>query len=311
MSTTSFPGFDCEHVFTLADLEHWQRREPSLAVIGQPIGHSRSPRMQNAALAALAGEAPELARWRYYKFEIAPQALPQALQLFHGHNFIGLNLTLPHKVLACAHVTHLAAAAAAAGAVNTLVRNPDGYTGHNTDGPGFARALLENPGAPLRDATIALLGAGGAARAIAATALSEGCSALWIGNRDSTRLETLLSALRKSFPEAAGRIRGFLLSAGIIPLPEIPTGAIVVNATSLGLKPDDPSPVPASFWRPEMCAYDIVYGSSETAFLRDARVAGAPGADGRSMLCWQGALAFELWTGRKAPVELMRQMLEG
>ncbi|MDR2845525.1 MAG: shikimate dehydrogenase [Puniceicoccales bacterium] len=310
MCTASHSGFDFERVHTLDDLRHWQRRETSLAVLGQPIRHSRSPRMQNAALDALAPSVPSLAGWRYFKFEIEPENLGEALTLFHQHRFQGLNLTLPHKVLACEHVTRCEGIAGAIGAVNTLLREADGYAGYNTDGTGFERAVRETLGVALRGAAVVLLGAGGAARAVAAAALDGGCRALLLGNRGTERREALVALLNERFPATAGavpRVRGFSLEA----LPaDIPADALVVNATALGLKPDDASPVPSAFWRSGMSACDIVYGAGETAFLREAREAGVVGTDGLAMLCWQGALAFELWTGRPAPVAVMMQALK-
>jgi shikimate dehydrogenase len=313
---------DREKIFTLDDLRQWSRPGVSLAVLGSPIAHSRSPRMHNAALAELVAQgAAELADWRYYKFEVPPERLEEALPLFFERGFKGLNLTLPHKVLALPLLARLEESGAAAGAVNTLVAGPGGYTGHNTDGAGFARALREGLGVGLAGAVVVLLGAGGAARAIAATALREGCRELWIGNRDAGRLAALAECLRKSSPGADERLHFFRLGnagavadagAGTTALPgtALPREAVVINATSLGLKPGDPSPMPAGLhWQGQRAAVDIVYGTGETAFLRDARAAGVPAQDGSQMLCHQGALAFELWTGRTAPVGVMLRAL--
>ncbi|MDR2512452.1 MAG: shikimate dehydrogenase [Puniceicoccales bacterium] len=295
---------DWEPVLTLDALRRWANPATSLAVVGMPISHSLSPRMHNAALAALG--LPEFASWKYFKFEIASEALATSLPLFHQKRFHGLNLTLPHKVLACQQVTQLSAEAEAIGAVNTLVREKTGYAGHNTDGLGFARALREEFGLSLQGADVVLFGAGGAARSVAAQALREKCRCLWIGNREPQRLSELLMRLQPYFPRIKTCQKSFSLNA----LPsDIPKDAIVVNTTSLGLKPHDPSPVPQSFWRPEMHAYDIVYGTSETAFLRNARTMGARAADGTSMLYWQGALAFELWTGHVPSIKAMRDAL--
>jgi shikimate dehydrogenase len=338
---------DRETVFNLDDLARWERPGVSLAVVGSPIGHSRSPRMQNAALAAVAGSGGGggagdvnggagggvgFADWRYHKFEVPPERLGEALALFFAKGFRGLNLTLPHKVLALPNLAEIAADAVAIGAVNTLVAGPRGYVGHNTDGLGFALALERDLGVGLRGADVVLLGAGGAARAVAVAALRGGCRELWIGNRSVARLAELRDGLAAALPGDAGRVRVFQLGqtaeaeavgaagdaggleeedAGGLAKVALPAWAVVVNATSLGLKPGDPSPMPAAFWEaaPRRAAYDIVYGAGETAFLRDARVAGVPGADGLSMLCFQGALAFEIWTGQPALVEVMRRAL--
>lgn len=302
-----------ETVFTLNELRRWPRPGVSLAVLGSPIAHSRSPRMHNAALAALVKRgATEFADWHYYKFEVQPEHLGEALPLFFEHGFKGLNLTLPHKVLALPLLTRLEESGAAVGAVNTLVAGKSGYAGYNTDGAGFARGLRKELGVELRNAVVVLLGAGGAARAIAQTALLEGCRELWIGNRNATRLDALVARLRENeagrVPGAPGRLHPFLLDGAPC---ELPGDAIVVNATSLGLKSSDASPVPAGLhWRGQRAAVDIVYGKGETAFLHDARAAGVPAQDGSQMLCHQGALAFELWTGHPAPVEVMLAALK-
>ncbi|MDR1817399.1 MAG: shikimate dehydrogenase [Puniceicoccales bacterium] len=318
------PDDDTERVRTLDDLRRWCRDAPSLAVIGKPIAHSRSPRMHNAALAAVVADAAPaaspVAGWRYFKFEIEPADLDAALALFHEKGFRGLNLTLPHKVLALASplVRAVSDRAAAAGAANVLVRRDDGFLGDNTDGAGFVRSVAEDLGVAAAGADVVLLGAGGAARGVGAALLDAGCRTLWLANRSPERLRALAEALRKSFPEraAGGVIREFAMDAaerdGALASAVFARGALVANATSLGLREGDPSPVPARFWRPDLLAIDIAVfgGRSETAFLREARAAGARTTDGRGMLCWQGALAFGQWTGLPAPVPVMRAALE-
>ncbi|MDR1498473.1 MAG: shikimate dehydrogenase [Puniceicoccales bacterium] len=304
VSAVDCDGQDWEKVRTLNDLRHWNSPKTSLAVVGMPIAHSLSPRMHNAALNAI--NAPELAGWRYFKFEIPPDALGEALTLFHQHGFRGINLTLPHKVCALASLTRVDVFAAASGAANTLVREENGYAGYNTDGAGFVRALRETQGVTLENAVVVLLGAGGAARAIAASALDTGCRELWIGNRSAGRRAELLAQLREKKPDARATLHEFAMDA---PPPAFPAGAVVVNATSLGLRDGDPSPLPAALWQRGMIAFDIVCGTGETAFLREARARGIPSVDGLPMLCWQGALAFELWTGRSAPVQVMLDAL--
>ncbi|MGN0834548.1 MAG: transposase [Candidatus Spyradosoma sp.] len=190
---------DAEKVFTLADLRAWTRREPSFAVLGRPIAHSLSPKMHNAALAAAARErsAPELAARRYFRFEIAPEELGEALPLFFEKNFLGLNLTIPHKVEALPLLKKISPEAAGIGAANTLARDDalGGWRGENTDGRGFALAAEMSLGVKLAGTRVVLLGAGGAARAIAATALARGCVELVVVNRSRDRAEALARAL--------------------------------------------------------------------------------------------------------------------
>lgn len=298
---------DTNRVYTLDDLRRWDRDTLSYAVIGHPIAHSRSPLMHNAALAKLAETDPRLVDRAYFKFDIEPERLAEALPLFHSHKFAGLNLTIPHKVDAVALVSGLSAQGAAAGAVNTLVRGDEGYYGHNTDGHGFARACEVRLGVKLHGAHVVLLGAGGAARAVAAAALEAGCASLLVVNRDPVRLRGLLDTLAPLDKSGCG-------PAGVAPdaIPEsLPANALVVNCTSLGLKPDDISPLPARLLRPGMAVYDTVYGAHTTTLVREARAAGVPAENGLSMLCWQGALALELWTRNRVPVASMWAAIGG
>lgn len=298
---------DPERVLTLDDLRHWKRTAPSLAVIGHPIAHSRSPAMHNAALAAISADRPQFADWVYFKFDLAPEELAEALPLFHKHRFVGLNLTLPHKVDAVDLVSGISSQGRAAGAVNTLHRQDAGYYGHNTDGSGFARACEIRLGKKLRGADIVLLGAGGAARAVGAAVLEAGCRSLLVVNRDPERLTGLLSCLA---PLDASGVR----LIGIPPSGlsgRVPSSALIVNATSLGLKEFDASPFPAEFFRPGMAVYDTVYGKHETALVREARASGLKSENGLSMLCWQGALALELWTRTGVPVASMWSAVGG
>ena len=272
---------------------------PQLGVLGDPIAHSLSPAMHGAALAALAPTHPALAGWRYHRLHVAAAELPAALRTLHAKGFRGLNLTVPHKVQALGLVETLSPEARRAASVNTLVATPTGWAGHTTDGQGFLEALKERTGRSVEGRPVVLLGAGGAARAVAAACLDAGCASLALHNRDEAKAVELAAAL------ADPRARG----AGLAALTELPAGAIVVNCTTLGLKPDDPSPLGAAPLRPGHFVFDTTYASAPSRLLRDARAAGAAGCDGRPMLRWQGALAFRLWTGVLPPAEPMRHAL--
>lgn len=303
-----------EKVFTLADLRAWTRAEPSFAVLGKPIAHSLSPKMHDAALDAAARErsAPELAARRYFRFEIAPEELGEALPLFFAKHFLGLNLTIPHKVAALPLLKKISPEAEIIGAANTLARDDafGGWRGENTDGRGFARAAEMSLGVKLAGTRVVLLGAGGAARAIAATALAQGCASLTIVNRSRDRAEALARALSEeislnqastSDKNVASPKSGFpkisVLSPDEIRDFRGEGKTLVVNATPLGLKPGDPSPFPPELFRDSFAAYDTTYGAHVPALVAAARERGVPAADGRAMLAWQGALAFELWNG--------------
>lgn len=287
-------------LFTLSDLRRGVVPPARLAVVGHPVRHSLSPLMHHAALAALAARVPRLADWRYCKFEVAPAELPEMLPRLHALGFAGLNFTVPHKEAVLALAEEVEEFARAAGAANTLVRTPTGWRAHNTDGVGLAAALAAEFGRELAGAPVVLLGAGGAARAAALHCLRAGVGALWIGNRDPGRLAALLAHLPAAATGVA--VRGGALDA----LPaEVPAGAWIINATSVGLRADDPAPVDLRRWPRPALVYDMIYNPPETALLRAAGGLGVPRANGLSMLAHQGAAALSLWTGHAAPAGLM------
>lgn len=288
--------------YDLNALKHWDFTGTALAVVGHPIEHSISPHMHNAALRQLGDEHSKFQTWRYFKFDIKTPELKEALRLFHAKGFLGLNLTVPHKVTAVPLVKTTTAEAHRIGAVNTLLRQEDGYIGYNSDGYGLERALDKEFDVTLRTATIILLGAGGAARAAAVQCLQAGCRNLWIGNRSTERLKTLLHALKGLAPLRC--IRPFPLTH----LPtELPRTGIVINATSLGLRPNDPAPIDLKAFEPSLKVYDMIYKPAQTALLRAARRRGMSSANGLSMLVHQGARALSIWTQTKAPIDVMHR----
>lgn len=289
-----------EPTHTLADLASWSFAGTALAVVGRPVAHSLSPAIHHAALARMAGTQPLFRDWRYFKFDLAPDELPQALPLFHRKNFHGLNLTVPHKTLAVPLLEAGDDFVRAAGAANTLIRTATGWRGANTDGYGLATALREEFGTPLAGAHVILLGAGGAARGAAVECLRSLCGELWIGNRTQATLGTLLSELAPLAGKT--KLHGFDLAQ---PPAGLPAAAIVINATSLGLKPDDPAPIDLKKIPRPACLYDMIYRPPQTALLRQAAGLGLATANGLSMLVHQGARSLELWTGAAVPVSIM------
>ncbi len=286
-------------VYTLADLKRWSHPGPSLAVLGHPIRHSVSPPMQNAALAAEASSDRQFADWRYFRFDIAPADLPHALAELHARQFRGVNLTVPHKVMAFDLMAEIDAQARPSGAVNTLLWTPAGWHGYNTDGYGLAAAIRESLGRELSGAPILLLGAGGAARSAAVECLASRCDSLWIANRTRERLDRLLELLR---PLAGGIPLHALGGSSALP----PAGAIVINATSAGLRAGEPAPIDLSLLPRPAAVFDMIYNPPRTALLVQAARMGVPAANGMSMLAHQGAKSLEIWTGvpagRSAPV---------
>ncbi|HKP02302.1 MAG TPA: shikimate dehydrogenase [Chthoniobacterales bacterium] len=298
-------------IFTLADLQgvSFKKAKPPvrLGVFGQPVAHSLSPQMQNAAL-----KEADLAM-QYARFEIAPDELKPALELLPQLDFAGVNLTVPHKVAAVALVHELDEAAREIGAINTIKVEAGKLRGFNTDGRGFAQAIREEFAVDLRDLRILLLGAGGAARAIAWQCARENCERLVVANRDAGKGGALVEELRPFF--AGPRVLGPVARLQSVALDEaalrfqIANTDLVVNATPLGLNRNDSLPIPARLLEPHLMVYDTVYSGRPTAFVTGAIESGARGANGLSMLLHQGALAFEIWFDRPAPIEAMRKAL--
>ena len=299
-----------KEAFTLADLQNWKAKAKTpirLGVFGDPVAHSRSPQLQNAAL-----EKSGLGT-SYARFEIKADELPAALDLLPGLNFLGVNLTVPHKVAAVKLMDEVDETARQIGAINTIKIENDKLRGFNTDGKGFSRAIREEFSVDLRDLRVLLLGAGGAARAIAWECARENCERLVIANRDLEKAQALAGELRAFFAEA--RVLG--------PVPRLQTIAwneaafrfqianvdLVVNATPLGLHHADVAPISARLLAPHLMVYDTVYSGDQTALVSAAMEAGARAANGLSMLLHQGALAFEIWFDRTAPLDAMRKAL--
>jgi shikimate dehydrogenase len=291
-----------EDTLTLDDLGRWSEPGTHLAVVGHPVKHSVSPPMHNAALRVLAGCDPQFASWRYWKFDVPPERLAEALPLFHARGFAGLNLTVPHKILALDLTTQIEPAARDIGAVNTLRRTANGFEGFNTDGYGMATAIATEFARPLAGADVILLGAGGAARSAAVEALRQRCRSLTIANRSA---DTLAALLRQIRPFAGAiPVRSLLLSDSPR---DLPASAILINSTSAGLRTGEPAPIDLAIWPRPACVFDMIYNPPRTPLLETAAALGIPCANGLLMLVHQGARALELWTGAAVPAEVMHK----
>jgi shikimate dehydrogenase len=289
-------------VFTVDDLDQWPWDGTSLAVLGFPVKHSISPAMHNAALQVMASADARFARWRYFKFAVPPEELATALPRFHKAGFFGLNLTIPHKILAVDLVPKIDPPAAATGAVNTLLRRESGYEGFNTDGYGLEQGLLSAFGAKLEGADVVLLGAGGAARAAAVLAVQRRCGRLFLGNRTIDKLQPLQQDLERL--GGVTEIATFALDAPPAALAEQP---ILINATSAGLRPEDEAPVDLARFPAGTLVYDMIYNPAAPALVRAARAQGMRAVNGLSMLVYQGVRALEIWSGAAVPVEEMNK----
>ena len=293
---------DTEQTYTLADLERFEFPGTPLAVLGHPVRHSISPAMHNAALVELAKTSPRFKDWSYYRFEVPAESLLESLPLFHAKGFLGLNLTVPHKVIALDGVETISASAQQMGAVNTLRRTESGYEGFNTDGYGMEMGIQEALGSTLESNAVILLGSGGAARAAAVQCVQSNASRLYLGNRTPARLATL-QALLASLPGQTA-IQTFELAQ--LP-PELPETGILINATSLGLKAEDPAPVELSQLPLGWSVYDMIYNPAATVLLQQAIERGHSTANGLSMLIHQGARSLQLWTGADFEVSVMER----
>jgi shikimate dehydrogenase len=301
-------------VFDFDDLRNWKetgsRSSPPirLGVVGDPVAHSLSPPMQNAALEKSGIDL------RYAAFQIAPNELAEALDLFRRLDFIGLNLTVPHKIAALSLVDQVEARARQIGAINTIVLRDGKSLGWNTDAPGFARAIREVFSVDLRDLRVLLLGAGGGAgRAIAWQCAWENSERLVLVNRTFEKAQALACELAGYFsgprvlgPEARLEATRAETSALRAQLSRID---LVINATTLGLNQSDPLPLPRELLAPHLMIYDLVYRETITPLLAAAEESGARSANGLTMLLHQGALAFEHWFDRPAPLAAMRAAL--
>jgi shikimate dehydrogenase len=265
------------------------------AVFGSPIAHSASPAMHNAAFEKLG------LNWCYLAFEVNPKNLRAAIEGAKAMNFAGINLTVPHKLLAVEMMDELDESAKKWGAVNTIKFNEKGSVGFNTDADAIVTALREDLKVELHGAKILLLGAGGAGRTAALKLASEKVAELFLVNRTQSKAKEIAGEIKKQFPSVK-------VSTGY---PKIKVD-LVLNATSLGLKADDSLPLDEKQFslKQTRAVYDMIYRPAETKLLAAAKKSGCKTANGLGMLLHQGAKAFEIWTGKSAPLDVMRRALE-
>ncbi len=285
------------------------------AVFGRPVRHSGSPAMQNAGMASLGLD------WRYLAFDVCPGGLAAAVDGAQGMGFVGLNLTVPHKLSAMGLVDVLDASAQEWGAVNTIRfegRRPGGCwksmahedadafeerrsVGFNTDADALARALEEDLAVSFEGLSVVIAGLGGAGRVAALKLAAAGARCVFVVNRTGEKAEAVKREIRERFPKCRVETAS-------------PSGQVdlLINGTSLGLKPSDPLPIDRGQFDLSQAAavYDLIYQPAETRLLREARAAGCQAANGLGMLVYQGAKALEIWAEREAPAKAMRAALE-
>ncbi|QTH46635.1 shikimate dehydrogenase [Cohnella sp. LGH] len=265
-------------------------------VIGDPIRHSKSPIMLNRAFRETGVNGV------YAAFHVTPERLEQAIAGVRGLGFRGLNVTIPHKVEVMQFLDEISEGAQAIGAVNTIVNENGRLIGYNTDGIGYVRSLKEEAEPDLSGKTIVVLGAGGAARGILWALAQEGPAAIFVANRTEAKAVELAG----SFPSAMriSAVPGNGLQSVVA------EADVVVNTTSVGMSPNvDALPIDPAWLKPGAVASDLIYNPLKTAFLSRAEERGCRIHGGLGMFVYQGAYAFEYWTGKPAPIAAMREVV--
>ena len=270
-----------------------------VGILGHPVGHSLSPRMHNAAFSAQGVDMVYLA------FDVPPERLSEAVMGLRALSFRGANVTIPHKETIAGLLDEVEATARRIGSVNTVVNEQGRLLGYNTDKGGFAAALHGIRPGGAAGLTCYVAGAGGAARAVVAALMEEGAGEILVYNRTFERAAALCV-------QAAS-----WGNTPCIPVAEEDAAAgaaaadLLVNATSVGLTSSvKESAIPVDILHSQHTVVDLVYGPSPTALVREAKARGASAIDGKEMLVMQAAGSYELWTGRRAPIDVMRRSID-
>lgn len=272
-----------------------------VGVIGWPVEHSLSPPMHNAALRHLGLD------WVYVPFAVKPEEVARAVDGVRGLGLVGLNITIPHKAAVLPYLDEATAEVWLLGACNTIVNDSGYLRGDNTDVQGFLRSVAE-AGGSLSDCPVVVIGAGGSARAVVLAAVQAGAATVTVLNRTLSRAEELVAALA---PAAASvPLRALALSDPETPV-AVSEAKVIVDCTPVGMYPrhEVPPVIPGEWLHSGQLVCDLTYNPRRTALLRAAAAAGAVAVEGTGMLVHQGALALEKWTGKPAPVEVMRRAL--
>jgi shikimate dehydrogenase len=266
-------------------------------LIGQPVNHSLSPLMHNAAFSYLGINA------EYKLFPLKEEEVGKFLKGASSHNIFGLNVTVPYKEKVLPFLSHVSYEAKLIGAVNTIKAASGKLEGFNTDGNGFLKHLTEDLGFDPEGKSIAVIGAGGGARAVSVYLSKVRPKRLFIYDADKSKMSSLVSYLKANFRGAD--IRQALSVKEL----EVESSDLLLNATPVGMKESDPCLVDAKYIRKGMLVYDLIYNPKETKLLKAAKEKGAKVSNGLGMLLYQGMISFEIWTGVKAPKEVMLKAL--
>lgn len=262
-------------------------------VLGYPVKHSLSPLMHNAAFAALKINA------EYRLFEKSPEEIPGFLRSLARENIKGINVTVPHKERVIPFLWRVSDEAKLIGAVNTIQVTKNGLVGFNTDGLGFIRHLKEDLKFDPKNKSIALLGAGGASKAVSVYLAKEGARSIAVFDIDTEKLSSLVSHLKMNF--SGVEVKSVSSVEGL----DLKKASLLVNATPVGMKEIDPVLVGEQMIPAGILVYDLIYDPKETKLLKAAKSRGAAVSNGLGMLLYQGMASFELWTGKPAPQQVM------
>jgi len=266
-------------------------------IFGYPVEHTFSPGMHNAAFAHVGMDAC------YVPFAVSPDRLAEAVRGVLPLGIRGLNITVPHKEKVIPLLDELTEDARLIRAVNTIAVRDGRLIGHNTDGRGFLRSLREETAFRPKGKTVLIIGSGGAARAVGFSLALAGAGEIMVSDTDHEKAVRLAKDIRERTTARTVAVKIAKLAQAMDVAP------CVVNATPLGLKKTDPLPVPRECIRAGQLVCDLVYNPPLTGLLKAAKTRGASTLSGIGMLLYQGVIAFEIWSGRRAPVPVMKKML--
>lgn len=274
-----------------------------LAVFGDPIEHSLSPAMQNAAISALGLD------YVYLAFQVTSSQLIQALAGVRSMGISGVNLTIPLKQAASALVDELSDDASDAGAVNTVVNRDGRLVGHNTDGEGFVASMRDDLDLDPRGLRVCVLGSGGAARGVALRLAKEGVHSIAFAARSTERADSLSALLNYRYPSCSTEVASLCDRVQLKRV--LASSDLLINATPVGMYPraGDSLDLDLAYLPKHACVADLIYNPAKTVLLRDAESLGHRTMNGAGMLAHQGALALRLWTGADPDVEIMRSIV--
>ena len=272
-----------------------------VGLFGYPVRHTLSPIFQNAAF-----QAKKL-NYIYLPFEVTPQLLSYAIKSLPALGIAGVNITIPHKENVMQYLSGVTNEAMIMGAVNTVSVVDGRLIGYNTDGYGFVTSLKKDLKTELKGKKIMVLGAGGGARAVVLKALMEKVGKVYIGDAVEEKVVKLVSDVKKVYPDSevvpyyfkGDEVKGILEDIEIL-----------INATPVGMKKNDPLLIKSEWLKKSLLVYDLIYNPSETKLLKAAKKKGCRCCNGLGMLLHQGAKSFEIWTGIKPPIEIMRKALQ-